>query len=317
MARRHRPRLGIALGGGAARGWAHIGILRWLREHRLQPDVIAGTSIGALVGAAAAAESLDDLEEWVRTLTWQDVVAYLDVSFGGGFIHGKKLFQFLESRFADMAIEDMPRPYGAVATELSNGQEIWFREGSMYRAVRASVALPGLFTPVKDKDRWLVDGGLVNPVPVSLCRALGAERIIAVDLNADLLDRRAAEIDVDTGAVPGAVPGRLGMAFNRIQDIPWLATLGENLVTKTQQWMNDFTRDSDALPSLVDVIAQSVYIMQVRITRARMAGDPPDVLLAPKLGQLRLMDFHRAAEAIDEGYRCAEKAAAQIEEQLA
>lgn len=311
MKRKHRPRIGIALGGGAARGWAHIGILRWLREHDLQPDVIAGTSIGALVGAAYAADSLDDLEEWVRTLTWQDVVAYLDLSFGGGFIHGKKLFEFLESRFTDVNIEDLQKVYGAVATELSSGQEVWFREGSMYHAVRASVALPGLFTPVKEDERWLVDGGLVNPVPVSLCRALGAERVIAVDLNADLLNRRAAEIQVEEE------PSRLDMAFNRIQEIPWLASLGENLVSKTQQWMNDFTRDSNALPSLVDVIAQSVYIMQVRITRARMAGDPPDVLLAPKLAQLRLMDFHRAADAIDEGYRCAEKAAAQIEEQLA
>lgn len=311
MKRKHRPRIGIALGGGAARGWAHIGILRWLREHDLQPDVIAGTSIGALVGAAYAADSFDDLEEWVRTLTWQDVVAYLDLSFGGGFIHGKKLFQFLESRFTDVNIEDLQKVYGAVATELSSGQEVWFREGSMYHAVRASVALPGLFTPVKEDERWLVDGGLVNPVPVSLCRALGAERVIAVDLNADLLNRRAAEIQVEEE------PSRLDMAFNRMQEIPWLASLGENLVSKTQQWMNDFTRDSDALPSLVDVIAQSVYIMQVRITRARMAGDPPDVLLAPKLAQLRLMDFHRAADAIDEGYRCAGKAAAQIEEQLA
>jgi NTE family protein len=311
MKRKHRPRIGIALGGGAARGWAHIGILRWLREHDLQPDVIAGTSIGALVGAAYAADSLDDLEKWVRTLTWQDVVAYLDVSFGGGLIHGKKLFQFLESRFTDVNIEDMQKVYGAVATELTSGQEVWFREGSMYHAVRASVALPGLFTPVKEGGHWLVDGGLVNPVPVSLCRALGAERVIAVDLNADLLNRRAAEIQ------PEEEPSRLDMAFNRIQEIPWLASLGENLMSKTQQWMNDFTRDSNALPSLVDVIAQSVYIMQVRITRARMAGDPPDVLLAPKLAQLRLMDFHRAADAIDEGYRCAGKAAAQIEEQLA
>ncbi|MFP5505560.1 MAG: patatin-like phospholipase RssA [Gammaproteobacteria bacterium] len=317
MTRKHKPRIGIALGGGAARGWAHIGILRWLREHDLQPDVISGTSIGALVGAAAASDSLDDLEAWVRTLTWQDVVAYLDVSFGGGFIHGKKLFQFFESRFSDMDIEAMSRPYGAVATELSTGQEVWFREGSMYRAVRASVALPGLFTPVKDKERWLVDGGLVNPVPVSLCRALGAERVIAVDLNADLLNRRATEIEIEPAAEQGTEPGRLGKAISRIQEIPWLASLGENLVNRTQQWMNDFTRDSEALPSLVDVIAQSVYIMQVRITRARMAGDPPDVLLAPKLAQLRLMDFHRAAEAIDEGYRCAEKAAALIEKQLA
>lgn len=305
-----RPRIGIALGGGAARGWAHIGILRWLREQDLYPDIICGTSIGALVGAAAATDDgLDRLDTWVRTLTWQDVVSYLDVSFSGGFIHGKRLFQFFESRFPDRDITQLSRPYGAVATELSSGQEVWFREGSMYRAIRASVALPGLFTPVKHDEQWLVDGGLVNPVPVSLCRALGAERVIAVDVNADLLSRRAADLQ-------GVESSRLDKALSRMQEIPWLGSLGEELVTRTQQWVNDASRNSDALPSLVDVIAQSVYIMQVRITRARMAGDPPDVLLMPKLSHIRLMEFHRGTEAIDEGYRCAEAMASGIAEQL-
>lgn len=304
-----RPRIGIALGGGAARGWAHIGILRWLREHDLFPDVICGTSIGALVGAATAADALDELDVWSRALTWQDVVSYLDVSFNGGFIHGKRLFQFFETRFPDRDITELPRPFGAVATELSSGQEVWFREGSMYRALRASVALPGLFTPVKHNDQWLVDGGLVNPVPVSLCRAMGAERVIAVDLNADLLSRRAADLH-------GVESSRLDKAFSRMQEIPWLANLGDGLMTRTQQWVNDVTRNSDSLPSLVDVLAQSVYIMQIRITRARMAGDPPDVMLAPKLGHIRLLEFHRAAEAIDEGYRCAAAAATSFEEQL-
>ena len=305
-----RPRIGIALGGGAARGWAHIGILRWLREHDLYPDVISGTSIGALVGAAAAADELDEMDSWARGLSWQDVVSYLDVSFSGGLLHGRKLFQFLETRLPDQQIERLPRPYGAVATELASGQEVWLRDGSVYQAVRASVALPGLLTPFKHNDRWLVDGGLVNPVPVSLCRAMGAERVIAVDLIADLLNRRAADLQT------GDEPNRIDKTFSRLQEIPWLASLGDGLMNRTQQWMNDLMDTSDALPSLVDVIAQSVYIMQVRITRARMAGDPPDVLLAPRLGHIRLMEFHRAAEAIEEGYRCAEAQAAQIEEQL-
>jgi NTE family protein len=304
-----RPRIGVALGGGAARGWAHIGILRWLREQDLYPDVISGTSIGALVGAAVAAGELDELEKWACALTWQDVVSYLDVSFSGGLIHGRKLFQFLETRLPDRQIERLSRRYGAVATDLASGQEVWLREGSVYQAVRASVALPGLMTPYRHNDRWLVDGGLVNPVPVSLCRALGAERVIAVDLIADLLNRRAADLQPPED-------NRVDRAFNRLQEIPWLASLGDGFMNRTQQWMKDLLDTSDALPSMVDVIAQSVYIMQVRITRARMAGDPPDVLLAPRLGHIRLMEFHRAAEAIAEGYRCAEAQAAQIEEQL-
>ncbi|HWS03455.1 MAG TPA: patatin-like phospholipase RssA [Gammaproteobacteria bacterium] len=305
-----RRRIGIALGGGAARGWAHIGILRWLREHELEPDIICGTSIGALVGAAAAAGNLDDFEGWVRELTWQDVVSYLDVSFGGGLISGKRLFQHFESQLSDRNIEDLQRPFGAVATELTSGQEVWFREGSMYRAVRASVALPGLMTPVKVGEQWLVDGGLVNPVPVSLCRALGAERIIAIDINADLLNRRATEMqEADSSH-------RLDKALSRMQEINWLDLLGEGFKTKTQQWVNDFKRDSNALPSLVDVLTQSVYIMQMRITRARMAGDPPDILLSPKLGHIRLVEFHRAAEAIEIGYRCADEMGAAITERL-
>lgn len=305
-----RPRIGIALGGGAARGWAHLGVLRWLREHEIEPDVISGTSIGALVGAAAAAGTLDEMETWAQALTWQDVLSYLDVSFGGGLISGKRLFQFFEAQLPDQEIQQLQRPFGAVATELTTGQEVWFREGSMYRAVRASMALPGLMTPVKHGEQWLVDGGLVNPVPVSLCRALGAERVIAVDLNADLLSHRAAGMQTtDSGK-------RLDKALNRIQEIPWLSLLGEGLLTRTQQWVNDFKRDSDALPSLVDVLTQSVYIMQMRITRARMAGDPPDILLAPKLGHIRLVEFHRATDAIEAGYRCAEASGATILAQL-
>lgn len=304
-----RPRLGIALGGGAARGWAHIGILRWLDEQGLYPDVICGTSIGALVGAAAAAGELKRLDSWVRELSWQDVVSYLDVSLNGGLIRGNKLFRFFESVLPDRDIQQLQLPYGAVATELVSGQEIWFREGSMYRAVRASVALPGLFTPVKYDEHWLVDGGLVNPVPVSLCRALGAQRVIAVDLNADLLNRRAEDLRSND-------KGRLDRAFQFMQDIPWIASLGAEIKSRASQWSIELNRGSDALPSLVDVIAQSVYIMQIRITRARMAGDPPDVLLEPKLGHIRLMDFHRAEAAIAEGYRCAQAAAEQFERHL-
>ncbi|MBZ0071239.1 MAG: patatin-like phospholipase family protein [Gammaproteobacteria bacterium] len=315
-----RPRIGIALGGGAARGWSHIGVLRWLQEHDFNPDIVCGTSIGALVGAAAAEDELDRLEDWVRGLTWQDVVSYLDVSFGGGFIHGRKLFHYLETRFPDRDISVLRRPYGAVATELASGQEVWFREGSLHKAVRASAALPGLFTPARHEDRWLVDGGLVNPVPVSLCRALGAERVIAVDLNADLLSRRTMSAGVETPEPPGTTPGGGADGPGRrqpvIDKLPWLMSLGEGLKTRATEWTNELLGSSEALPSLVDVIAQSVYIMQVRITRARMAGDPPDVVIAPRLSQIHLLEFHRAGEAIDAGYRCAQAAAETFEQEL-
>jgi NTE family protein len=261
--------IGIALGGGSARGWAHIGILNWLRENGIEPHVICGTSIGALVGGIEAAGETRRLQDWVLKLEWQDVLSYLDVGWAGGLIRGAKLFEFFRRHFDDRVIEDLSRSYAAVATELATGQEIWLREGSLLDAIRASIAVPGLFTPERktSAQEWLVDGGLVNPVPVSLCRALGARRVIAVDLNTDILERFGGYGERDFG---------------------------------TQ----------------VVVVTQSVYIMQVRITRSRLAGDPPDMLLTPRLGHISMMEFHRADEAIREGYRCAQEAAPVLEELL-
>lgn len=185
-----RPRIGLALGSGAARGWAHIGVLRVLEEAGVPVDIVCGTSIGALVGAAYAAGELNRLEPWVRGLGWQQVVGLIDLKMGGGLIEGGKLVEFFRARFADRGIAELGRPYGCVATELGTGREVWLREGPVIDAVRASVAVPGLFTPAARDGRLLVDGGLVNPVPVSLCRAMGADVVIAVDLNWQLMVRR-------------------------------------------------------------------------------------------------------------------------------
>lgn len=184
-----RPRIGLALGGGSARGWAHIGVIRVLAEAGIEPDLVCGTSIGALVGAAYVAGELDPLEKWVRSLRLQTVVSFLDVSLNGGLIKGDKLITFFRNHFVDRDIGELARPFGAVATDLRRGREVWLREGRVSDAVRASIALPGLFTPTERDGSWLVDGGLVNPVPVSLCRAMGADLVIAVDLNTGLLGR--------------------------------------------------------------------------------------------------------------------------------
>ena len=187
MTKIHKLKIGLALGGGSARGWSHIGVIRALEEAGIEPDIVCGTSIGSLVGAAYAAGELDRLEGWVRSLTWQNVVSLLDVTVTGGFIKGAKLVEFFGSRFKDTDISKLPKPFGAVATELVTGREVWLREGSVIESVRASIAVPGLFTPVARDGRLLVDGGLVNPVPVSLCRAMGADIVIAVELNADTI----------------------------------------------------------------------------------------------------------------------------------
>ncbi|HVC11809.1 MAG TPA: patatin-like phospholipase family protein, partial [Burkholderiales bacterium] len=184
-----RPRIGLVLGSGSARGWAHVGVIRALEEAGIRPDLVCGTSIGALVGAAYAAGELDRFEQWVLGMGFKDVLALMDVRLGGGMLKGERLMEFLRRNFVDRPIEELPMPFAAVATALQTGAEVWLRSGSTVEAVRASIALPALFTPVVQEGRILVDGGLVNPVPVSLARAMGAEIVIAVDLSSDIVGR--------------------------------------------------------------------------------------------------------------------------------
>uniref|UniRef100_UPI003340A989 patatin-like phospholipase RssA n=1 Tax=Castellaniella defragrans TaxID=75697 RepID=UPI003340A989 len=280
------PRIGLALGSGAARGWSHIGIIHVLEQAGIVPDVVCGTSIGSLVGAAYADGQLESLETWVRGLTWQGVVGLLDFTVNGGLIHGEKLFSFLRTLLEDKTIASLPKAYGAVATELATGREVWLREGGVFDAVRASAALPGLFTPARRDDRLLVDGALVNPVPVSLCRAMGADIVIAVDLNANLIGRYAA-LDEPSDPVP---PGAFASVLSRLP-------LG----------LGGAKGGAAGVPSIFDVLSTSLNIMQVHITRSRLAGEPADVVIRPRLADFALMDFHRAAAAIEEGERAARR----------
>lgn len=284
-----RPRIGLALGSGSARGWAHIGIIRALNAKGIEPYVLTGTSIGALVGAAYITDSLDPFSEWVERLSWRQIASMLDVRFNGGLISGERLIDALESLIPESEITNGNAIYGAVATDLTSGNEIWLREGSLLNAVRASIALPGLLSPFQYDGRWLVDGGLVNPVPVSLCRALGADMVIAVDLNSDLLRRH------EIPDIPDPVPREKPPVNNAISGDTWLRWLSwlksdENVKQQDVQW-----------PSILEIMARSLNIMSVRITRSRMAGDPPDLLLTPKLAHIGLMEFHRAEEAIAAG----------------
>ncbi|MFN3544647.1 MAG: patatin-like phospholipase RssA [Thiobacillus sp.] len=297
------PRIGLALGGGSARGWAHIGVIRALTDAGIRPDIVCGTSIGALVGAAHVAGELDRLEAWVRSLKLQTVVSFLDFSLGGGLIKGEKLMDFFRAHFVDRDIAALERPYAAVATDLARGREVWLREGGVSEAVRASIALPGLFTPVRRDGAWLVDGGLVNPVPVSLARAMGADIVIAVDLNTDLLGRHLK---------PKRAP------LTRTADRP--QTLAEIVKARIEAGITQFglnhRADEASPPAMLDVLASSINIMQVLITRSRLAGEPADVLVTPRLADLELMAFHRAAVAIDAGRRALEDAIPQLQARL-
>lgn len=280
-----KPKLGLVLGAGSARGWAHIGVIRGLTEAGYQPDIVTGCSVGAFVGAAYANGDLDKLEQWVDALTWKTVLSLLDVSFSGGLIKGEKLIEFFQSNFVDHEFKALAMPFACVATDLASGREIWLREGSVADAVRASIAVPGLFTPVVRKGRLLVDGGLVNPVPVSLCRAMGADIVIAVDLGSDRMSgslrrKQSAVATVESGGKENE-PG-------------WATRLRKTFSRKRLS-------NGDLLPSMAGVLTTSIHIMQMRIARSRLAGEPADVLLAPRLGHLALMDYHRGAEAIEEG----------------
>jgi NTE family protein len=294
-------RIGLALGGGSARGWAHIGVLRTLNEAGVYPDIVCGTSIGALVGAAYVDGDLDRLDAWVRSLTLQTVVSFLDFSLNGGLIKGEKLIDFFRNHFVDREIGELPLPFAAVATDLHTGREVWLQQGSVMDAVRASIALPGLFTPARLDGRWLVDGGLVNPVPVSLCRAMGAEWVIAVDLNSDLLGRHLKRRPAKTPRKKNPQAGK---------------TIADSVMAHIQSGMSQLginPRDAaDKPPAMLDVVATSINIMQVLITRSRLAGEPADVMITPHLAELGLMEFHRAGTAIEAGQRAAEQALPQL-----
>ena len=297
------PKIGLALGSGSARGWAHIGVLRALQDAGIRPDVVCGASIGALVGAAYAAGELERFATWVERLGVRQVLGFMDFQLTGGMLKGDKLIDFWRRNFADFNIEDAPLPFAAVATDLHSGSEVWLRQGSIAAAVRASIALPGLFTPTLHEGRWLVDGGLVNPVPASLARAMGADIVIAVDLNADILHRHMRPLGSAGGAAAAAPVTTPESWVGRLQHgiKSWVPGLGETVTPEGQR-----------VPALLDVVMASVNIMQMRITRSRMAGDPPELVIAPRLAHLGLLDFHRASDAIAAGYAATQAALPEL-----
>lgn len=297
-----RPRIGLALGSGSARGWAHIGVIASLREAGIEPDIVCGSSIGALVGAAYVAGRLDELRQWAEQATWREIIGLLDVRLsGGGLIEGRSVVAFLQRLGIAAPIEDYAGRFAAVATDLATGREIWLRSGPVHEAVRASIAIPGIFSPARIGDKWLVDGGLSNPVPVSVCRALGAEVIIAVNLNGDLLGRRFQnERDAPAASGPGRIPVEL---------------LGRVLTQLPAAWRGQASQIAQRLmpqgpltPGYFDVLANCINIMQDQITRSRLAGEPPHVMLLPRLADIALLEFDRASEAIAEGRACVAQA---------
>jgi NTE family protein len=291
---RRKPRIGLALGSGSARGWAHIGAIRALEERGVKPDIICGSSIGALVGAAYASGQLEKLEKWCTSLAWTTVVRLMDISWSGGLIRGARLFNLFNTILDDVDIDQLAVPYGAVATELGSGREIWLRHGKMLDAVRASCAMPGIFRPAVRDGVLLVDGGLVNPVPVSMCRALGADLVIAVDLSWGKLGPYR---DRGRCVAPREMPG-------------WLSRIRPGRVKKGAKQ----EEVAASVPSIFEVFNISLDVVEIRVARSRLSGDPADVLITPLLPDFATMDYHRAKEAIDEGRVAVERMAPLLEQ---
>jgi NTE family protein len=301
-----RPRIGLALGSGAARGWAHIGVIDALTEAGVAADIVCGTSMGALVGAAYATGAMPALKEFATNLNRRGMASLLDIRLtGGGALDGKRIVALLRRMGIDGNIGDCARSYASVATDLETGREIWFRDGPILEAVRASIALPGVLSPVRGEDRWLADGGMVNPVPVSVCRALGADIVIAVNVNGDMVARfDRDEPDAARNASPDFV--------RRLLD-----QVPEGWRTQASAIVPKLLRPASGAPGYFDVLVNSLNIMQDQITRARLAGDPPHVLLSPRLRRIGPFEFNRAAEAIAEGRASAEHALPEIRRLIA
>jgi len=308
-ARPGRPSIGLVLGSGAARGFAHIGVLHALKARGIVPDIVVGTSMGALVGGCYVNEQLGALESWARALTLRRVLGYLDMRIGGsGLIGGGRLAKRLEASVGAISIEELPTRFAAIATEVGTGHEIWLTRGALALALRASYAMPGIFPPVHVGGRWLVDGALVNPMPVSAARALGARVVIAVNLDADRFARGAtiASHGSDTRDLPvDESPGKR----NGILSLRGM--FGAERALKRQ------IIAGAARPSFSTIMVEAFNIMQDRLTRMRLAGDPPDVHITPHVGHIGWLEFHRAAEAIEAGRIAAEKALDPIVETIA
>ncbi|MFC3121733.1 patatin-like phospholipase RssA [Agaribacter flavus] len=296
-------KIGLALGAGAARGWAHIGIIKALEKVGVKVDVVAGCSIGAYVGAAYASGKLEELEEWAFTLTEWQVFGLLGIGFRrGGLATGLRVFEKHRNEFCAPSFETMNKPFAAVATDLYSGKEVVFDRGDVSNAIQASCAIPALFTPIENNGRWLVDGAVVNPVPVNQCRQLGADFVIAVNLSADFRPQLMQKCEPE---------------HKRIQEKT------DEFMEKgspgfMKQWFSPAPKGNkkNTPPGIMSVMSSSLEILQARVTRSRLAGDPPDLLIEPQLRDVGLLEFHRAQELAHQGKAAVERLAKQIEYQL-
>jgi NTE family protein len=265
--------IGLALGGGGARGWFHVGVIKVLGEAGIPIDYVAGTSIGALMGGVYASGKLKELEEFGLSLSATKIISMLDLSWSSkGFLAGNKVAKLLGERFTKKDFKQTQIPFAAVATDMRSGEEVVLDRGRLPEAIRASIGIPGVFEPLVHRKRYLLDGGLTNPMPVSTVRAMGANVVIAVDLNTEPVASRP-------------VSGQ----------------------SKIMKWLTKKT-----YPTSIDIIDATVAIMQRKITDENLKTDPADVVINSKLGHIKLFDFHLAEHMIELGYKAAKKVIPKI-----
>jgi len=296
--------LGLALGSGGARGWAHIGVIRGLKKIGIDADIVCG----ALVGAVHLGGDLDALENWAQGLGKLSLLRYIDYRMqGGGFIAARKIEALLDKVLGDQMIEDLGRPFAAVATDLTTGHEVWLRRGALAEAVRASFALPGILSPVPTEGQLLADGALVNPIPVSTCRALGSRLVIAVNLNTDHLGRRAEGVATAQNSLQKSASKSQAKSQAKSNA---KSNGGANSL------LGRFIGREDDDVSVYSVMVASLNVFQDRLTRIRLASDPPDVIIAPHVGHIGLLEFDRAIEAVEEGEAAVERALPALREAM-
>jgi len=299
-----KKKIGLALGSGSARGMSHIGVINALEDMGIYPDVIAGCSVGSLVGASYATSNLKKLEDWALSMTESNIRKFLKLNINAsGFINAAQLKKLFDKTIGleSLTFDDMDKTFGAIATNLSTGKEVWLKEGSVHDALWSSMAFPGLFPSVLKNNQWLVDGGLVNPVPVSLCRALGADIVIAVNLNADIISSyKVLEDEKDQ---------ENSSTYHSEADSIW-----EKAKTGIKNTLNMVSYDGSSVkePKSFDMIANAINIMSSNLTSGRLAGNPPDVLLQPRLEDIRLLEIYKAKETIKEGYECVQRMSDEI-----
>ena len=296
-----KPKIGIALGGGGARGWAHIGVLQALEKIGIEINIIAGTSIGAIAGGCYAADELNELQNFATQLTPRKVLGFMDLNLAGtSLITGRRICGALENHLKHHRIEQLKRSFIAVATEMNTGHEVWMDKGQLVDAMRASYALPGIFSPVNVNGRWLFDGAMVNPVPVSVCRAFGADIVIAVNLNSDVFGKGTI--------VPSHEAKEIDSEQNDQEPPVSKSHLGK---LRTQIFGS-----GNGAPGLSSVMLDAFNITQDRIARARLAGDPPDISIVPRVSNIGLFDFHRAEDLIEAGKEATLRAIEDLEHHL-